>query len=78
MPSLRNFSLYLQSALDNGLTEHELDHVMIGYYNEEPVLILRKSKTENGWAFSIVKQDMIVLLSSTPFGLKSYLTSFII
>lgn len=25
-----------KAPFDNGLTEHELDHVMIGYYNEEP------------------------------------------
>lgn len=32
------FSFIYKAPFDNGLTEHELDHVMIGYYNGEPVL----------------------------------------
>lgn len=30
------FSFVYRAPFDNGLTEHELDHVMIGYYNGEP------------------------------------------
>ncbi len=30
------FSFIYKAPFDNGLTEHELDHVMIGYYNGEP------------------------------------------
>ena len=30
------FSFIYKAPFDNGLTEHELDHVMIGYYNDEP------------------------------------------
>ena len=29
-------SFIYRAPFDNGLTEHELDHVMIGYYNDEP------------------------------------------
>ena len=29
-------SFIYKAPFDNGLTEHELDHVMIGYYDEEP------------------------------------------
>lgn len=32
------FSFIYKAPFDNGLTEHELDHVMIGDYNEEPVV----------------------------------------
>ncbi len=32
------FSFIYKAPFDNGLTEHELDHVMMGYYNEEPVI----------------------------------------
>lgn len=32
------FSFIYKAPFDNGLTEHELDHVMMGNYNEEPVL----------------------------------------
>lgn len=30
------FSFIYKAPFDNGLTEHELDHVMIGSYNEDP------------------------------------------
>ncbi|WP_047244722.1 isopentenyl-diphosphate Delta-isomerase [Maribacter thermophilus] len=32
------FSFIYKAPFDNGLTEHELDHVMLGYYNDEPVI----------------------------------------
>ena len=32
------FSFIYQAPFDNGLTEHELDHVMIGYYNDDPII----------------------------------------
>ncbi len=31
------FSFIYRAPFDNGLTEHELDHVMIGYFDEDPV-----------------------------------------
>ncbi len=30
-------SFIYKAPFDNGLTEHELDHILIGYYNENPV-----------------------------------------
>ena len=32
------FHFIYRADFDNGLTEHELDHVMIGHYSEDPVL----------------------------------------
>jgi len=32
------FSFIYKAAFDNGLTEHELDHVMLGHYNGAPVI----------------------------------------
>ncbi|REG87602.1 isopentenyl-diphosphate Delta-isomerase [Winogradskyella sediminis] len=29
-------SFIYKAPFDNGLTEHEFDHIMIGYYNEDP------------------------------------------
>ncbi len=29
-------SFIYKAPFDNGLTEHEFDHVMVGYYNDEP------------------------------------------
>ena len=32
------FHFIYKAPFDNGLTEHELDHVMIGYFNEGPAI----------------------------------------
>lgn len=32
------FSFIYKAPFDNGLTEHELDHVMMGYFEGEPVI----------------------------------------
>jgi isopentenyl-diphosphate delta-isomerase len=33
-----SFSFIYKAPFDNGLTEHELDHVMIGFYNGKPMI----------------------------------------
>ena len=35
-PLEEKFSFIYKASLDNGLTEHELDHVLVGYYNNPP------------------------------------------
>jgi len=32
------FSFIYKAPFDNGLTEHELDHVLVGYYDESPTI----------------------------------------
>ncbi len=32
------FHFIYKAPFDNGLTEHELDHVMIGYYHDNPII----------------------------------------
>lgn len=43
------FSFIYKAPFDNGLTEHELDHVMVGYYDEDPVI--NRDEVE-GWAWA--------------------------
>lgn len=31
-------SFIYRAPFDNGLTEHELDHIMVGHYNDDPVI----------------------------------------
>ncbi|MEM0575223.1 isopentenyl-diphosphate Delta-isomerase [Flavobacterium polysaccharolyticum] len=52
------FHFIYKAPFDNGLTEHELDHVMIGYYNEAP--IINPDEVENWKWMKIeeVKNDM--------------------
>lgn len=52
------FHFIYKAPFDNGLTEHELDHVMIGYYNGEPKI--NNDEVENWKWITIedVKKDM--------------------
>ncbi len=53
------FSFIYKAPFDNGLTEHEFDHVMIGYYNDQPK-INRDEVADWKWmAPSKVKADMV-------------------
>ncbi|MDA7729683.1 NUDIX domain-containing protein, partial [Flavobacteriaceae bacterium] len=36
------FTFIYKAPFDNGLTEHELDHVMVGYSDDEPVINLEE------------------------------------
>ncbi|MFS4467588.1 isopentenyl-diphosphate Delta-isomerase [Maribacter sp. 2210JD10-5] len=52
------FSFIYKAPFDNGLTEHELDHVMIGSYNSEPNI--NKDEVES-WKWmkpNAIKTDM--------------------
>ncbi|MDC0635369.1 isopentenyl-diphosphate Delta-isomerase [Flavobacteriaceae bacterium] len=53
-------SFIYKAPFDNGLTEHELDHIMLGYYENEP--IINKQEVE-GWKWmplEDVKHDINV------------------
>ncbi|TVZ55303.1 isopentenyl-diphosphate delta-isomerase [Lutibacter sp. Hel_I_33_5] len=52
------FWFVYKAPFDNGLTEHELDHVMIGEFNDEP--IINKEEVENYKWMSLedVKSDI--------------------
>ncbi|WP_088322676.1 isopentenyl-diphosphate Delta-isomerase [Polaribacter tangerinus] len=52
------FSFIYKAPFDNGLTEHEYDHVMVGHFNGKP--ILNKDEAENYKWMSLedVKKDI--------------------
>lgn len=52
------FSFIYKAPFDNGLTEHELDHVMIGYYNEEPNINREEAESWKWMGIDAVKEDM--------------------
>lgn len=52
------FSFIYKAPFDNGLTEHELDHVMIGYYNEAPDINTEEVENWKWMAIDAVKTDM--------------------
>ncbi len=52
------FYFIYKAPFDNGLTEHELDHVMIGYFNENPIINLEEVEAWKWMKIEDVKQDM--------------------
>lgn len=52
------FHFIYKAPFDNGLTEHELDHVMIGYYNENPLINLEEVESWKWMAIDAVKADI--------------------
>jgi len=52
------FSFIYKAPFDNGLTEHELDHVMIGYYNDAPMLNPDEAESWKWMSIEAVKADM--------------------
>ena len=53
-------SFIYKAPFDNGLTEHELDHILIGYYNENPVLNREEVESFKWMTIEFIKEDMIV------------------
>lgn len=54
------FSFIYKAPFDNGLTEHELDHVLLGSYNEDPVINKEEVESFKWMKPEAVKQDMAV------------------
>lgn len=52
------FWFVYKASFDNGLTEHELDHVMIGYYEDDPVVNLDEAAAFKWMPLEEVKKDM--------------------
>ena len=51
-------SFIYKAPFDNGLTEHEFDHVMIGQYNDEPIINLEEVADWKWMTLEDVKKDM--------------------
>ena len=52
------FHFIYKAPVDNGLTEHELDHVMIGYYNGQPQINQEEVEDWKWMSVEDIKQDM--------------------
>ncbi len=53
------FHFIYKAPFDNGLTEHELDHVMLGYYNEMPNINKDEVESWKWMKIEDIKNDMI-------------------
>jgi isopentenyl-diphosphate delta-isomerase len=54
------FHFIYKAPFDNGLTEHELDHVMIGYYDDIPVINDDEVESWKWMKIEDIKNDMII------------------
>ncbi|CAA0202914.1 isopentenyl-diphosphate Delta-isomerase [Tenacibaculum maritimum] len=52
------FWFIYKAPFDNGLTEHELDHVMIGKYNDKPIINKEEVATYKWMRLEEVKEDI--------------------
>ena len=52
------FSFIYKAPFDNGLTEHELDHVLIGKYNNNPIINPEEVESFKWMTLEAVKTDM--------------------
>jgi len=51
-------SFIYKAPFDNGLTEHELDHIMVGYYNEDPIINREEVESFKYMTVEEVKDDI--------------------
>ena len=56
------FSFVYKAPFDNGLTEHEFDHVILGYYDSEP--IINREEVAN-WKWMNL-EEIITEIKTTP------------
>lgn len=52
-------SFIYKAPFDNGLTEHELDHIMVGYYQEDPNINKEEVEAWKWMPLEDVKSDII-------------------
>jgi isopentenyl-diphosphate delta-isomerase len=52
------FHFIYKAPFDNGLTEHELDHVLIGFYENEPVINLDEVADWKWMSIEAIKYEM--------------------
>ena len=51
-------SFIYKAPFDNGLTEHEFDHVLLGYYEDDPVINLDEVSSWKWMSLEEVKYDI--------------------
>lgn len=52
------FWFIYKAPFDNGLTEHELDHVLIGKFNDEPIINKKEVASYKWMSLSEIKKDI--------------------
>ena len=58
VPLQELFYFIYKASFDNGLTEHELDHVMVGYSDEDPKINTDEVKAFKWVPIDVLKKDL--------------------
>ena len=53
-------SFIYKAPFDNGLTEHELDHIMVGYFDDAPNLNQEEVKDWKWMSLEAIKNDITI------------------
>jgi isopentenyl-diphosphate delta-isomerase len=59
VPLQELFYFIYKASFDNGLTEHELDHVMVGYSDEDPKINTDEVKAFKWVPIDVLKKELI-------------------
>jgi isopentenyl-diphosphate delta-isomerase len=57
-PLKETTSFVYKAPFDNGLTEHELDHIMVGYYEKPPIINTDEVEAWKWMPLEVVKADI--------------------
>ena len=57
-PLIEKTSFIYKAPFANGLTEHELDHIMVGYYNDIPKINVHEVEAWKWMSLEAVKNDI--------------------
>ena len=60
VPLKELFSFIYKAPFDNGLTEHELDHVLIGHYNDAPKINRDEVSDYCYKSLEVIKEDITI------------------
>ena len=63
------FTFIYKASFDNGLTEHELDHVLIGYSSDNPKINLEEVAAFNWMSLDEIEKDLKKIQKNILFGL---------
>ena len=53
------FTFIYKASFDNGLTEHELDHVMVGFSDEDPKINIDEVASFKWMSLEALKKDLV-------------------
>ncbi len=72
----KKFDFIYKAKFDNNLTEHEFDHVFVGYTEQDPILNLDEARSFKWKSIAEIKQDMVLFPNSFTAWFKIAMLKF--